>query len=80
MTTNEKVCELIIKVVKGKLSQEALKPEASLRDDLGMDSLAMSELLVLSEDAFKISVSLEEAKNVETIADMVACVDEHCAA
>lgn len=80
MTTNEKVSELIIKVKKGKLSQDALKPEARLREDLGLDSLAMSELLVITEDAFKISISLAEAQKAKTIADIIACVDKHSAA
>jgi acyl carrier protein len=46
MTTTEKVHELIRKAKKGKLAPEALKPGATLQDDLGLDSLAMVELLV----------------------------------
>lgn len=80
MTTNEKVSELIIKVKKTKMPQGGLKPEANLRDDLGLDSLALSELLVLVEDAFKISISMEEVLNVHTLAEIVACVDKHRAA
>jgi len=80
MTTSEKVCELIIKVKKGKLSQDALKPEARLREDLGLDSLNLAELLVLTEDAFKISISLAEAQNAKTFADIITCVDKYCAA
>lgn len=80
MTTNEKVCELIIKVKKGKVSQDQLKPEADLRDDLGMDSLDMSELLVLAEEAFNISVNIEKAQQVKTLAEMVAGIDKYRAA
>jgi acyl carrier protein len=77
MTTNEKVCELIIKVKQGKLSQDKLKPEADLRNDLGMDSLDMSELLVLAEEAFNISVDIEKAQQVKTLAEMVAGIDQY---
>ena len=80
MTTNEKVCELILKVKQGKLSQDKLKPEADLRDDLGMDSLDMSELLVLAEEAFNISVDIEKAQQVKTLAEMVAGIDQYRAA
>jgi len=79
MTTAERISELVIKMMKGKLTKEQLKPEASLRDDLNMDSLSMSELLVLSEDVFKISISLEEAQKVTTLAEIITCVDKHCA-
>ena len=77
MTTNEKVCELILKIKKGSLLQEALTPDANLRDDLALDSLDLSELLVLAEDAFKISINHEEAQKVNTLAEMVACLDKH---
>jgi acyl carrier protein len=77
MTTNEKVCELIIKIKKGSLTQDVLKPDANLRDDLGLDSLDLSELLVLAEDTFKISINQEEAQKVNTLAEMVACLDKH---
>lgn len=80
MTTNEKVCELILKVKQGKLSQDKLKPEADLRNDLGMDSLDMSELLVLAEEAFNISVDIEKAQQVKTLAEMVAGIDQYRAA
>ena len=77
MTTSEQVCELILKIKKGKLSQDDLKPNANLRDDLELDSLDLSELLVLSEDAFKISINHEEAQKVNTLAEIVACLDKH---
>ena len=77
MTTGEKVCELIMKVKKGKLSQGKLKPEADLCNDLGMDSLDMSELLVLAEEAFNISVDIEKAQQVKTVAEIVASIDQY---
>jgi len=80
MTTNEKVCEIIIKVKKGKLTLDQLKPEVDLRNDLGLDSLDMSEILVLAEEAFNISVDIGKAQQVNTLAEMVAGIDEYRAA
>lgn len=80
MTTSEKVCELINKVKKAKLPQGAFKPEADLRDDLGLDSLALAELLVLAEEAFKISISDEAALNAKTLGEIITYVDNSCAA
>ena len=80
MTTNEKVCELIMKVKKGKLTQDQLKPEAKLINDLDLDSLDVSELLVFTEEAFNISINIEKAQEVKTLAEMVAFVDAYRAA
>ena len=61
MTTMEKVCELIMKARKNKVSRDQLKPDALLAEDLGFDSLGMTELLVLAEDAFSLEIPVEDA-------------------
>lgn len=75
MTTIEKVAELILKAKKGKLSKEEVTAEAVLRDDLKFDSLGMTELLVLTEDCFKLQFSIKEALSVKTVGEMVALID-----
>jgi len=75
MTTTEKVAELILKAKKGKLSKEEVTAEAALRDDLKFDSLGMTELLVLTEDCFKLQFSIKEALSVKTVGEMVALID-----
>ena len=77
MTTNEKVCEIIIKVKKGKLTLDQLKPEADLYSDLDLDSLDLSEILVLAEETFNISVDIGKEQQVKTLAEMVASIDEY---
>ncbi len=75
MTTTEKVHELIQKVMKGKLAPAKLTSGATLRDDLGLDSLAQVELLVLAEDGFGMRFSREEAQSVKTVGQMIAFID-----
>jgi len=69
-----------MKVKKGKLTQDQLKPEAKLINDLELDSLDVSELLVFTEEAFNISINIEKAQEVKTLAEMVAFVDAYRAA
>jgi len=69
-----------MKVKKGKLTQDQLKPEAKLINDLDLDSLDVSELLVFTEEAFNISINIEKAQEVKTLAEMVAFVDAYRAA
>ncbi|ABK99130.1 acyl carrier protein [Pelobacter propionicus] len=80
MTTREKICELILKTRKGKLAPEDLKPEADLRNDLRLDSLALAELLVLTEDSFGVEFSPEEAHSVATLGQMIDFIDKRLAA
>lgn len=80
MTTMEKVCEIILKLKKKNISQAALKPEARLVDDLGLDSLDFAEMLVMAEDVFSISVPLEDATSITTIGAAVEYFDKQIAA
>jgi len=75
MTTMEKMCELIMKVKRNKLSREELKPDADLGRDLGFDSLAQTELLVLVEEAFSLQIPIEDALGRQTIREVVNYVD-----
>ncbi len=75
MSTMDKVCELIMKARKNKLPKEELTPDAVLVKDLGFDSLALTELLVLVEDAFSLEIPLAEAQRRQTIGEIVAYVD-----
>jgi acyl carrier protein len=75
MTTMEKVCELIMKARKNKLSKDQLKPDAQLAEDLGFDSLGMTELLVLAEDAFSLDIPVEDALKQRTIREICDYID-----
>lgn len=75
MTTFDKAKELILKVQSGKLDPAAVTPGADLRTELGFDSLAMMELIVLTEEAFNIKIAVEDAIATNTPADMVAYLD-----
>jgi acyl carrier protein len=79
MTTREKICELILKTRKGKLALEDLKPEADLRNDLRLDSLALAELLVLTEDCFGVEFSHEEVRSATTLGQMIELIDNRLA-
>ncbi len=80
MATMEKVAEMILKTRKGKLTQQDIKPEAALRIDLGLDSLAMAELLVLAEDTFKVDLGIEDAQAAKTVQQIVDLIDRRIAA
>jgi acyl carrier protein len=54
----------------------SLKPDTELYLDLGLDSAGALELLVTLEDAFDIHIRTDDAREVRTLADMVALVEK----
>ncbi len=75
MSTMDTLKQLVVKVSKGRLSETVLTPEARLNEDLGLDSLAQSELIVLVEDTFGVKVDFEEAAKVATIGGIQAFIE-----
>lgn len=51
-----------------------VRPEMSLIDDLGLDSVGKIEIMLDMEEHFKISITDEEIKSVFTVNDLVALI------
>ncbi|MEV5019651.1 acyl carrier protein [Streptomyces sp. NPDC053780] len=62
------------------LSVEEVVPDSSLKDDLGVDSLAMLELIAAIEDRWQIEVSQEQAEQLTTVRQIAAHLAEIAAA
>ncbi|MGX1135402.1 acyl carrier protein [Streptomyces glaucescens] len=75
MTTEERelfdgVRELLAATVED-LSVEDVALDSSLRDDLGVDSLARLELVAAIEDHWQIEVPVEDAERLATVRQIV---------
>lgn len=64
------------KIVADHLGKDLddVKPEASLMDDLGADSLDGVELLTTLEEEFDTHIEDDDAEQVITVADLIAAV------
>ena len=76
MSTIEKLREVILKMKKKNITAANLTPEARFLQDLSFDSQDQTEMLVLAEEAFGISVDFQEVKNMATIAAAVEYIDK----
>ncbi|MBP3788181.1 MAG: acyl carrier protein [Prevotella sp.] len=63
----EKVREFLIEDLE--IEEENIKPEALLRDDLGIDSLDFVDIVVIVERKFGFKIKTEEMASVKTLAD-----------
>lgn len=62
-----------------RVEEDKIVLEASLADDLGIDSLDAVELAMALEEEFGIKLSDEELQEMKTVKDIVDSVDKHLA-
>jgi acyl carrier protein len=75
MDIEAKVKEIICNQLE--VSPEKVKPEASFTDDLKADSLAVVELVLAFEEAFKIEIPDEDTEQIKTVRDAVDYIKAH---
>ena len=71
----KQVTEIIVKQLE--VSPEQIKPTASFTDDLKADSLAVVELVLAFEEAFKIEIPDEDTEPIKTVGDAVNYIKTH---
>ena len=62
-----------------EIAADALKPEASLKDDLEIDSLDFVDIVVLVDRDFGFKPQAEELKKVKTLHDFYDYIASHIA-
>ncbi len=59
-----------------ELSMDKLVPEATLFEDLGLDSLDAVDMLVILEDRVGIKLNVEQLQHARTLEDIYKLVEE----
>ena len=57
------------------IDEETITPEANLKDDLGIDSLAAVELALELETEFDIRIEDDELAKLETVQDIINIIE-----
>lgn len=60
-----------------EIAPEVLTPEASLKNDLEIDSLDFVDIVVLIDREFGFKPKAEELKNVKTLSDFYNYIEAH---
>ena len=63
-----------------KVAKESVTMEASLTDDLNLDSLDLIELVMSLEEQFSITIPDEQAGQIQTVGDAVRFIQQATAA
>lgn len=71
----EKIRDLIVS--RTNLSESVVTMQASLKDDLGLDSFDLAELGMELEDTFTVTISDEELIAFHTVRDIVTFMENH---
>jgi acyl carrier protein len=76
------VLEKIQNIVAEQLdvAESEVVPEANFVDDLGADSLDLTELIMAMEDEFGLEIDDEEAQNLRTVNDAIKYIESRQAA
>ncbi len=59
-----------------RVNPDAIKPEAELAGDLGINSLELADLVYLCEEKFNIVIDDEDLHNFTTVGDIVAYLEK----
>ena len=62
-----------------EIDQDKIEGDALLKDDLGIDSLEVVDVIVLVDDAFGFKMKPEDFKELRTLNQFCAYIQEHAA-
>ena len=71
----EKVKETMVNTLG--CDEEKITMEASIADDLGIDSLDAVELVMALEEQFDIKIPDEELGKMKKVSDIVGCIEKY---
>jgi acyl carrier protein len=73
--TLSEVKKILGKFAKNKPALETAGPQARIRDDLGVSSANLVDVLLQMEETFDISISDNELEGLNTLGDAVKVID-----
>ncbi len=76
MTTFERVRKILVDQL-GDIKEEEVTPQASIKDDLGADSLDVVEIVMGLEEEFEVTIPDTEAEKIITVQQIIDYVENH---
>ena len=67
---------IVVRVTSQPIQASSVRGDARLRQDMGLGSMDLSELLFEVEEAFDIEIEDTEAQEIQTVDDVVGLVEK----
>ena len=75
MSTFERLVKVFNVVFEDELSGEAIDLHSNLQKDMGISSIGMLYMAMALEEEFSIKFSNEDLMKLNTVADVIACIE-----
>ncbi len=75
MHTLERLINIFNVVFEGSVDVSTLTPESSLREDVGINSIGLLYMAMAVEEEFGIKFTNEDFNSIQTVADVVTCIE-----
>jgi acyl carrier protein len=75
MTTFERLVKVFNVVFEDDVQLEAVTEDASLRDDIGINSIGVLYMAMALEEEFGIKFRNEDFVGITTVGDVIACIE-----
>ncbi len=79
MISNHEILDKLVNLLqeKIKLDLTEIGPESLIREDIGLNSLTVFELVLEIEHIFKIEFVEEDLLDIHTVGDVIAAIKRH---
>ena len=78
MQTLDRLIKVFNAVFEDSIDIGALTPEASLREDVGINSIGLLYMDMAVEEEFDIKFNNEDFSSIRTVADVITCIENKC--
>ena len=76
MNTFERLIKIFNDVFEDNISIETVTPEASLRDDIGIDSVGLLYMAMAIEEEFGVKFNNDDFIDINTVNDVIDCIEK----
>ena len=78
MNTFERLIKVFHAVFENEVDTGTVTMEASLREDVGINSIGMLYMAMALEEEFGIKFQNEDFAGIKTVGDVIACIEGKC--
>lgn len=75
MDTLERLIKVFNAVFEDSVDSASVYPEASLREDIGINSIGMLYTAMAIEEEFGVKFTNEDFAGIQTVGDVIACIE-----